>query len=223
MTAAGAPKSTESAAAAEVDAAPSAVDLDSRIASALSEPLPSSEVAALIAQAKQAATEAQARAAAAKRKALNPRLPTAEVARARREMEDGAFISERMKVAIDELDVRHKELAADEDNARRIARYEEVVAERDAAAAELCEIYPPFAERFRDVMTRIGRIDNEVAVVNRNLPRGKMPLAAVEPVARGVAIGTGSTPIAQLATSVVLPAWSTPHYAWPKSWRMGAA
>jgi hypothetical protein len=100
-------------------------------------------------------------------------------------MESDEFIVERMKVALAELDARHKELAADEENARRIARYEEVVAERDRLATELRSIYPDFAQRFRDLMTRVGRTDIEVAIVNRNLPRGKMPLADVETVARG--------------------------------------
>jgi hypothetical protein len=55
-------------------------------------------------------------------------------------------------------------------------------------------------------MTRTGRCDNEVAIVNRNLPRGRMPLADVEAVARGVAgIDTGSNPISRLSTTVVLP------------------
>jgi hypothetical protein len=197
-------------------------DLDSRIASALSEVLPSSEVTQLIAQAQQASEEVQARAAAAKRKALNPRLPRAEVERARHAMESDHFIAERLQVALAELDARHKELAAEEENARRIARYEEAVAERDRLAAELRSIYPDFALRFRDVMTRIGRIDNEVAIVNRNLPRGKMPLADGEAVARGVAgIGTGSNPISRLSTTVVLPGWNSVIYAWPLSWRIG--
>jgi hypothetical protein len=162
-------------------------DLDGRIASALSEPpLPSSEVATLIVQARTAVTEAQARAAAAKRRALNPRLPRGEVERARQAMESDHFIAERLQVALVELDARHGQLLADEEDARRIVRYAEVVAERDAAAAELREIYLPFAERFRDLMTRIGRIDIEVGIVNRHLPREKMPLADVEAVARGV-------------------------------------
>jgi hypothetical protein len=94
-------------------------------------------------------------------------------------------------------------------------------AERDALAAELKAIYPDFAQRFRDVMTRVGRIDNEVAIVNRKLPRGKMPLADVETVARGVVrIGTGSNPISRLSTTVVLPGWDSVIYAWPLSWRI---
>jgi hypothetical protein len=214
-----APKST--APAAEIDAAPSVVDLDSRIALALSEPLSSSEVAQLIAQAKQASEEAQARAAAARKKALNPRLPRSEVERARSAMESDDFIVERLKVALVELDARHKELAADEENARRIARYEEVVAEREALATELKSFYPDFAAKFRDVMTRIGRCDNALAIVNRALPRGKMPLADVEAVARGVALGTGSNPISRLSTTVVLPGWDSVIYAWPLSWRIG--
>jgi hypothetical protein len=38
-------------------------------------------------------------------------------------MEDGHFTAERLRVAVDQLDARRKELAADEENARRIARY----------------------------------------------------------------------------------------------------
>src|SRR3989442_14322289 len=110
------------------------VDLDSKIASALTRPLPSSEVAELISAAKQASEEAQTRAAAARRSALNPRLPRGEVERARREMESDHFIAERMQVALAELDVRHKELAADEEDARRLTRYAEVSAEREALA-----------------------------------------------------------------------------------------
>jgi hypothetical protein len=137
-------------------------------------------------------------------------------------MESDHFIAERMQVALAELDVRHKELAADEEDARRLTRYAEVSAERDALAQELKELYPPFAERFRDLMTRIGRIDTEVAIINRHLPRGKMPLADVEAVAREVAgIGTGSNPISRLSTTVVLPGWNSVTYAWPLSWRIG--
>jgi hypothetical protein len=97
-----------------------------------------------------------------------------------------------------------------------------VVAERDRLAAELKAIYPDFVQRFRDVMTRIGCIDNEMAIINRHLPRGKMPLADVEAVAREVAgIGTGSNPISRLSTTVVLPGWDSVTYAWPLSWRIG--
>jgi hypothetical protein len=195
-------------------------DLDGRIASALSEPLPSSEVAQLIAQAKQAGEEAQARAAAARKKALNPRLPRGEVERARREMESDHFIAERLEVALAELDARHKELAADEENARRIARYAEVEAERDRLAAELRKLYPPFAERFRDLMTRIERNDNEIAILSRALPRECSALLGAELVARDLAgYMSNGVQIPRLST-VVLPGWSTPHYAWPKSWRM---
>ena len=83
-------------------------------------------------------------------------------------------------------------------------------------------MYPDFAQRFRDLMTRIGRIDNEVAIVNRHLPRGKMPLADIEAVARGVAgLGTSSNPVPRLSTTVVLPGWDSAIYAWPLSWRIG--
>jgi hypothetical protein len=95
-------------------------------------------------------------------------------------------------------------------------------AERGRLAAELKAIYPDFAQRFRDVMTRISSCDNEVAIANRNLPRGRMPLADVETVARGVTdIGTGSNPISRLSTTVVLPGWDSAIYAWPLSWRIG--
>jgi hypothetical protein len=72
-------------------------------------------------------------------------------------------------------------------------------------------------------MTRIERNDNEIAVLARALPRGRMALLGAELVARGLAgYMSNGAQIPPLST-VVLPGWSTPHYAWPKSWRMGAA
>ena len=78
---------------------------------------------------------------------------------------------------------------------------------------------PPFAERFRDLMTRIERNDNEIAILSRALPRGCSALLSAELVARDLAgYRSNGAQIPQLST-VVLPGWSTPHYAWPKCWR----
>jgi hypothetical protein len=222
MTAAGAPKSTESVPVAEIDAAPSAPDLDERVAAALTRPARSVEVVALVKEAKAAEAEAEARTGAARERALDPRLVAAAVQEARKQMEDGKFSAARLRVAVELLGERQKQLEADEEDARRRERYEQLERERNRLASELRDLYPPFALAFADLMLRVEACDHELAVISRALPRGRGPLLGAELVARGL-LGyvNNSVTTPRLSETVVLPEWAGGgRYSWPPSRRM---
>jgi hypothetical protein len=101
--------------------------LDERVASALTPPVRSVEVAALVEEARRAAAAAEARAA----------------------MADALFTVERLRVAVEALTARRRALADDEEDARRRERYEALKKERDQLAHELRALYSPFATGVR--------------------------------------------------------------------------
>jgi hypothetical protein len=82
------------------------IDLDSRIAAALSDGITSSEIAGLIKETQAASLSAEERAEAARASALDPILSTQEVDAARRAMEDARFRQKRLSNAVIKLDER---------------------------------------------------------------------------------------------------------------------
>jgi hypothetical protein len=105
--------------------------LDVRIVDAFGDTPSSDAVAALIMEVEAAASEASSSADQARTRALNPALSLDTVRAARAEMEDAAFIRDRMGAAAERLAGRLKEVRRAEEDRRRQTAYDEVKAERD--------------------------------------------------------------------------------------------
>jgi hypothetical protein len=130
-------------------------DLDERITAAFSSGAKSDDVANLIQEAEAAAIATGEAAERARSRALDPMLSAPDVATARREMDDAAFRRDRLQAAVTKLGVRLGELKAQEEDNRRKAAYEHVMAKRDKLAAELANIYPSIEHQLVDLFTRL--------------------------------------------------------------------
>ena len=71
------------------------------------------------------------------------------------------------------LGERLRVVKSQEEQARRRAAYDVAAAERDKLAAELAEVYPPFAEKLADLAARIAANDAVIGRINCKLPRGR--------------------------------------------------
>jgi hypothetical protein len=126
-----------------------------------------------------------------------------------------------MGEAVLRLGDRLREVRRQEDQARRQAAYDAALAERDALAAELAEVYPAMAEQLADLVGRISASDAVIERINRNLPDGAKWMGGAEMIARklrGFNDGTGNIP--RITEQLRLPAfkYSGHHpYTWPRS------
>ena len=186
------------------------IDLELRIARAFTELPQSDVVVSLIEEARSAAQCADEEAVAARAAALDPRLSQADVADARGKMDDALFRADRAKAAISRLNDRLGELRHLEDQACRRKAYDEAREERDKLAQELADLYPGFAPKLAEVLTRIVANDRVLKVVNAQLPEGVARLPSAEAVARGlgdtVFVERGVA-IPRLTEGLRLPPW----------------
>ena len=197
-----------------------ASDLDTRIVKAFRDGAKSSDVSKLIEEAKAAAVASGDAAERSRKRALDPTMPPAEVAAARREMEDAAFRRDRLEVAVQKLGDRLNELRAEEEDQRRRLAYDKVKAERDGLADELARVYPPIVSQLKDLLSRIAENDRQIEFVNRRLPSRAGPLVVAELVARGLpCFAENWVEVPSIVRSVRLPTFErTPQepYAWPR-------
>src|SRR5436305_1222074 len=99
--------------------------LDQRIATAFGAEASSEAIVTLISEIQAAASDASRQADEARTCALDPALPSDGVTVARREMEDAAFVRDRMGVAAERLSGRLKEVRRTEENRRRQTMYDD--------------------------------------------------------------------------------------------------
>ena len=196
--------------------------LDERVAAAFAAGSNSDDVAALIGEVEATAASAGEGAQRARERALDPALSPADVVTARCQMEDAAFRRDRMQTAVAKLGDRLRELKIQEEDQRRWLAYEKAKAERDQLAAELKEVYPAFAARVADLMTRVDANDREIERCNtRARPIGAAWLAGAELVARGLkGFSDGPSNIPRIVGDLRLPAFEYRRgdlYAWPRS------
>ena len=201
--------------------APAAADLDDRIAGAFRDGPTSNDVATLITEVEAASLASSETADRARTRALDPALSTKQVAEARRAMEDAAFARDRLSAAVPRLQERLKELRAAEENARRWAAYRKTEAERDKLAAELADVYPPFAERLAELLPRIDANDRQIEQINDHaLPSGAKRLLVAELVARGLPAFNPEpyVNVPRITHELRLPAFEYPgeRYVWPR-------
>ena len=200
----------------------SKMSLDERVAAAFAAGSNSDDVTALIGEVEAAAVSAGEAAQRARERALDPALSPADVAAARCQMDDAAFRRDRMQTAVTKLGERLRELKAQEEDQRRWQAYERAKAERDQLAAELREVYPPFAARVADLMARVDANDREVERCNTQArPSGAAWLAGAEMVARGLrGFSDGPSNIPRIVRDLRLPGFEYNRhdpYAWPRS------
>ena len=120
--------------------------LDARIASALAEDATSVDVSRLLPEVEAAANAADAAAEEARARALDPLLSRDDVKVARREMDDAAFVRDRLHEAGKRLGERVEDLKAVEADRRMWAEHERVLAERDRLAEEMERMAEPIVK-----------------------------------------------------------------------------
>ena len=160
--------------------------LEQTISAALSAAdVKSSDLADLITETESAIATADKTAGEERAKALDPALSPDPKA-AREAMQDAEFSRDRLKTLLPRLQARHKQLQAEEYEARWYAELEEVEAKRDALVEEL-RVYPAMVAKLVDILSRIPAIDAEVSRINGSASAGvKDRLRKVEQQARGV-------------------------------------
>jgi hypothetical protein len=154
-----------------------------------------------------------------RKRALDPALAPADVAVARREMEDAAFRRDRLDTAVQRLGDRLNELRAEEEDQRRRVAYDKAKAERDGLADELARVYPPMVSQLKELLGRIAENDRQIEFVNGRLPSRSGPLVVAELIARGLpSFCENWVQVPSIVQSVRLPTFErTPlePYAWP--------
>lgn len=197
-------------------------ELDERIAAAFGNGANSREVAAIIKETEQTAISSGEAAERARKHALDPVLSAEELAQARRQMEDAAFRRERLQVAVKKLRERLQQLRAQEEDHRRWVAYNKAKAKRDELAAELADIYPAFAHRLAQLLSRIASNDREIEYINNHArPSGAERLLVAELTARGLeGFVKNSVQTPRITEELRLPAFeysAHERYAWPRS------
>lgn len=195
---------------------PSALSLDHRIADAFSSELSSEAVSALLNEANEVAELALGSNEKAKTIAFDPATRPEDVAKARKEMEDCQFTSDRLSIAAEKL--QGLLVQAREREARTAAQgeYELAVSERDALAKELAAKYPGLQQALCDLLERVAASDDRIRRIN---------MASVGPwiypaemLARPVPDNWLTNPDGNFPPFVQglrLPNWGS-GYAWPK-------
>jgi hypothetical protein len=190
-------------------------DLETRIASALTnDGVASRELAALLTELEAAVSDADEAAEAAREKALDPiALPDASKA------EQSAWAAklnlDRLRSFLSRVRQRLDEVEAAEYAAQWQADYEAVETKRDAVAKEMAEVYLSFTTQLCDLFQRAEAVDKECLRVNGEAPRGEhRRLRGVELTARNLDDFSASHP--SIMEAVKLPEWKhTGRMAWP--------
>ena len=197
--------------------------LDERIAAAFTDGgTRSDHVSQLIVEVEAAAAAADAAAKSGREEALDPALSPADVAAARREMEDAAFRRDRMQTAVVKLGERLGELRRKEEDKRRWIVYEKARAQRDKLAVELKEVYPSLAARLADLAARVSANDREIEHINTwARPSGAEGLAGAVLVARELKnFNDGTANVPSITAGLRLPGFDYHRrdpYTWPRS------
>jgi hypothetical protein len=188
--------------------------IESRIATALSSDTTSAELAALVTDVDSAIAEADATALLVRAKALDP-LASPDAGAAHEAMLASEFAAARLRNVLPRLQARHQEVAATEYRAQWDSRYGALEVERDALAAELSEVYPEFARKIPDLLTRIAANDALIDQLHLARPAGvPQHLLGAELVARRLASFTGG--VSSISKELVLPAFAPDQQAvWP--------
>lgn len=162
--------------------APARLALDDRIADAFDHALTSAEIGALVKEVLAEAVSSNESSLAAAERAVDPKLRAADVAAARRELEDAAFRSSRLKSAAEKLRALFAATKATEDRAAAEAAYSASLAERDQLVADLAA-YSHHAEAIASLLTRIVASNEKLNLDDQpeRIARGAPPSWTVNP------------------------------------------
>lgn len=147
--------------------------------------LTSAEVSAVVVDAEAALTALRQRAAALRAATLDPSLDCDAVAQATAEAAAVDLEAARMEVAASRLRDRAKEIAADEADAPRWAKYNKAREAREEALRELVAQYPSLAGKIGELLAQARAADVLVGQANADLPRGVKRLEWTHALAAG--------------------------------------
>jgi hypothetical protein len=186
-----------------------ATTLEQRISDALQPDtaITSADVAALIDEAEAGIAKAEQERSVDRTLALDPKA-------ARQAIEDATFAADRLRVLQSKLQVRYREVRAQEQSTDWRAEYEVMKRKRDALAEELLEVYPDAVSKIVDLFARITDNCEALSELHQARPAGVMEhLGSAELHARGLDRFTRDKP--SLLTSVFLFDWDSGRQAWP--------
>ncbi|WEZ83523.1 hypothetical protein P6U16_01305 [Rhizobium sp. 32-5/1] len=141
-------------------------DLETRIADAFGAGHSSKEVGTLLQDVAQADAAARQASQIASQRALDPMTRPAEVASARKEMEDCDFRSKRFAIAIEKLKELKDETARNERSAAALEEFEAARTERDQLAEDIKE-YPDLAMKIVSLIERLVASDQRIEAANK--------------------------------------------------------
>jgi hypothetical protein len=192
-------------------------DLDARILAAFADGAKSNDIATLIKDTEDGIASASEIAEQARNRALDPVLPACELKDARKCMDDFAFRRDRLQAALGKLRERLAELKAQEENVRRQMAHDQAEAVRDGLAKELADIYPTFAQKLAELLSRVVINDREIEHINNALPNGADRLLDAELKARGLSGWfVNSIEAPRITNQLCLPPWQPrSSYLWP--------
>lgn len=201
---------------------PEPAPLANRVAEALAGPTTSAVLVDLVTETRRALDGIKARYQREEEAILDPLTRAEEAQAARDALERLALDRRRLDAAVIRIEERQKVVRNEEEQARRLAAYDEAKAERDAIAKELAAEYPKLAARLAGLLARSAAADAKCEAVNSARPDGCAWLENVDLVTRGIApnglkpsIGQGSYGL--LHQGVRLPSWSGDQHdqVWP--------
>ena len=105
-----------------------------------------------------------------------------------------------------------------EENARRQVAYDKAEAVRDELAKELADLYPGFAQKLVELLSRVVINDGEIDYINDHaLPKGADRLLVAELKARGLpGWVVNSVEAPRITDQLHLPPWQPrSNYLWP--------
>ena len=148
-------------------------DIQSRISAALSGEPASKDVAETLAEARKAVADIEVHRETTRKAALDPKASGAAVKKARAELSDLEFESDRLTVAIDHLEKALAEAKDREEQAKRSGAYDEAASRVESAAAKLRDRYPQLAGEIRDILMEVCEAAAMANKVNKSLPDGR--------------------------------------------------
>jgi hypothetical protein len=132
-------------------------------------------------------------------------------------VENAVFIRDRLRTVLPRLHTRLKQIEAAEYLARWEPEYKRVIAQRDALAAEMREVYPAAVAQLADLFQRATQCDREISQLNQSAPSGdRRGIHGVELTARGVEALL--QPDVRIAETLRLPFFQRdrgPIFVWP--------
>ena len=148
-------------------------DIQSRISAVLSGEPASKDVAETLAEARKAVADIEAQRETTRKAALDPKASGQAVKKARADLSDLEFESDRLTVAIEHLETALAEAKQREEQAKRSGAYDEAASRVEGAVTKLRDRYPSLAGEIRDILMEVCEAAAMANKVNASLPDGR--------------------------------------------------